>query len=361
VIRLLIVDDSPLMRRLLSGIFTGEGDFLVDVARDGIEAIEKLHAFTPDVITLDVQMPRLDGLACLDRIMVERPVPVVMLSSLTAKGAEATLEALALGAVDVVAKPAGPVSLEIEQIAPALVETVRAAAGAKVSRAARLAERLRLRSGRVAAVGESRRPPPPASARPAPEEERLVLIGASTGGPPALEAVLRALPGDFPWPIVIAQHMPASFTGALARRLDRLCDLAIEEVSRPVPLLPGHAYIGRGDADLVVTRRRGVLCAMATPESSAHRWHPSVDRLVDSAMAQLGPERLVGVLMTGMGDDGARELARLHEAGGITIAESEDSAVVWGMPGSLARLGGAGRVLPLSRIAHELRTLAQIG
>ncbi|MEG3151239.1 chemotaxis-specific protein-glutamate methyltransferase CheB [Sphingomonas sp. ZT3P38] len=360
MIKLLVVDDSPLMRRLLTTVFTEAGDFEVAVARDGAEAIAQLNAFRPDVITLDVTMPMMDGLACLDRIMVERPTPVVMVSALTEKGANETLEALALGAIDFIAKPGGAMSLAIDALAPILVSKVRDASTARLSRASRLAERVRLRHGASLAsapAAQSRQrpaPPRPRKIRKAPAEPGVVLVGTSTGGPPALEALLTPLPADFPWPIVIAQHMPATFTGPLARRLDGICALHVVEVSRPVLLEPGHAYIGRGDADLVLTRRTGGLSAMAAPSSPEFHWHPSVDRMVESALALLGPEQLVGVLMTGMGSDGATTMKKLHDAGGRTIAESEESAVVWGMPGSLVRLGGAGRIAALDDIPDAL-------
>ena len=359
MIRLLIVDDSPLMRRLLRDIFAAEEDFAIEIANDAAAALALLPVFEPDVITLDIHMPGMNGLACLDRIMVERPCPVVMISSLTAEGADETLEAMALGAVDFVAKPRGPVSIEIETMVPMLVAKVRAAAGAKLSRTIRLADRVRLRTAqpRLAPKRQPRvavhanKPVAPGSA------EGLVLVGTSTGGPAALDILLTALPADFPWPIAIAQHMPASFTGALARRLDRICPLSIVEVSKATPLVAGHAYIGRGDADLIISRRAGVLTAMAAPSAAELHWHPSVDRLVNSAMQHVAPERLVGVLMTGMGADGARAMADLANRGGQTIAESEDSAVVWGMPGSLVALGGADHVVPLPDIAGRLMSL----
>lgn len=360
MIKLLVVDDSPLMRRLLTTVFTEAGDFEVVVARDGAEAIAQLNAFRPDVITLDVTMPMMDGLACLDRIMVERPTPVVMVSALTEKGANETLEALALGAIDFIAKPGGAMSLAIDALAPILVNKVRDASTARLSRASRLAERVRLRHGASlasAAAAQPRQrpaPPRPRKIRRAPAESGVVLVGTSTGGPPALEALLTSLPADFPWPIVIAQHMPATFTGPLARRLDGICALRVVEVSRPVLLEPGHAYIGRGDADLVLTRRTAGLSAMAAPSSPEFHWHPSVDRMVESALPLLGPEQLIGVLMTGMGSDGAKTMKKLHEAGGRTIAESEESAIVWGMPGSLVRLGGAGRIAALDDIPDAL-------
>lgn len=359
MIKLLIVDDSPLMRRLLVEIFTEAGDFEVEVARSGAEALERLAEVAPDVITLDIHMPGMDGLACLDRIMIERPCPVVMVSSLTADGADETLEAIELGAVDFVAKPRGALSLEIDSVVPALVEKVRSAAGARISRTTRLRERVRAK-----AVLAPRRVPaqPRASVQREPvaaplPPDGLVLVGCSTGGPPALDALLGALPAAFPWPILVAQHMPASFTGPLARRLDKLCDLAVSEVASTTVLAPGNVYIGRGDADLVVTRRAGALAAMAAPSSPEHFWHPSVDRLVASAMHHVAPERLVGVLMTGMGNDGASAMTELKAQGGATLAESADTAVVWGMPGALVAAGGASIVAPLDRLAAELTAL----
>ncbi|BBK33421.1 two-component system chemotaxis response regulator CheB [Stella humosa] len=358
MIRVLVVDDSALVRKLLGTIFRQELDFEVEFARDGVEALDRLTAFAPDVITLDVEMPNMDGLACLDRIMVERPSRVVMVSSITAAGAGATLAALRLGAIDFVAKPRGAVSLHIKEWGPQLVAKVRAAAGVTLRSSLRLKERVRHTIGtaptrrrpQAAAVDRS------AAARPV-TGNGLVLVGTSTGGPPALEALLSPLPGSFPWPILVAQHMPATFTGALARRLDQLCELSVVEVTEPVHLLPATVYIGRGDTDLVVSRRAGRLVAMAAVAKSTYPWHPSTDRLVVSAMEILPASQLIGVLMTGMGNDGAAAMTRLRAEGGRTIAEAEETAVVWGMPGALAKAGGAEWVLPLYRIADQLRAL----
>jgi two-component system chemotaxis response regulator CheB len=358
VIRLLVVDDSALMRRLLGDLFREAGDFEVAFARDGVEALEALKSFAPDVITLDVEMPRLDGLSCLDRIMVERPTPVVMLSAVTAEDAAETVEALALGAVDVVAKPSGAVSLEIDTFGPPLVATVRAAAGARIRRTHRLAERIRSLSSATPVKTRVRRSPPRRGQAPPPSDrapgEGLVLVGCSTGGPPALDALLQPLPADFPWPILVAQHMPRAFTGPLARRLDGICVLEVSEVTAPTALEPGRVYIGRGDADLIVARRGAGLVALPAPAHPAYRWHPSVDRLVESARQVLPAAQIAGVLMTGMGTDGAESMARLHADGGWTCAEAEETAVVWGMPGELVRIGGAGGVVPLERIAASL-------
>jgi two-component system chemotaxis response regulator CheB len=357
VIKVLVVDDSALARKLFGGLLASESDFEVAFARNGVEALEQLETFEPDVVTLDVDMPGMNGLACLDRIMLERPCPVVMVSALTADGAQATLEALRLGAIDFVEKPQGAVSLRMAEFAPRLVLKVRAAATARMRASRRLQERVRHRIGGVAQTRATMATQTRALSEPA-IPGGVVLVGTSTGGPPALEAVLTSLPGDFPWPIVVAQHMPATFTGALARRLDSLCAIDVAEVARAVVLQPGCAYIGRGDADIVIARRGAGLVAMAAPSQAGYPWHPSTDRLVRSAMDHVPAERLIGVLMTGMGNDGAAAMTELNAKGGRTIAESEASAVIWGMPGELVKSGGADWVLPLSKIADRLQKLA---
>ncbi|MDE1146248.1 MAG: chemotaxis-specific protein-glutamate methyltransferase CheB [Azospirillaceae bacterium] len=361
MIRLLIVDDSALIRRLLGDLFAAADDFEVAFARNGVEALERVRDFQPDVVTLDVHMPEMDGLTCLDQIMLERPCPVVMVSSLTEAGADVTLEALDLGAVDFIQKPEGAISLKMDELGPELVDKVRVAAGARLRRSRRLVERLRRRNGTAVAKPRPVRQPKVA---PAPTHDEpdappsalpgLVLIGCSTGGPPALDAVLEELPGDFPWPVLVAQHMPSSFTGPLARRLDRLCALNVVEVTRPTLIVPGRVYIGKGDADLVVGMRPAGLMAVPMPTKAEYRWHPSVDRMVDSALAYLDPRQLVGVLMTGMGYDGAEAMTRLRQRGGRTVAEAEETAVVWGMPGELVRAGGAEFVVPVDGIAARM-------
>lgn len=362
MIKLLIVDDSPLMRRLLTDIFSHDQEFTVEVARNGEEALDRVLAFMPDVVTLDINMPGMDGLTCLDRIMLERPCPVVMLSALTTAGAEETLEAIALGAVDFFPKPRGAVSIELEAAAQRLIETVRNAARVSIPRTTRLQERIRLRARRRTARGGRTAPTREAAAatprtRSTTHGQQLVLVGCSTGGPPALDLVLGDLPASFPAPIVIAQHMPASFTGPLARRLDKLCSISVSELTAPTLVEPGHAYIGRGDADVLISRRKGMLAALPAPNSRDHHWHPSVDRLVESALRHVAPAGLIGVLLTGMGSDGASAMAEMRSAGGHTIAEAEETAVVWGMPGTLVAAGGAEFVEPLERISTILATL----
>jgi two-component system chemotaxis response regulator CheB len=357
MIRLLIVDDSALMRKLLSGIFEQEGDFDIRTARNGAEALELARSFAPQVITLDINMPVMDGLTCLSRLMIETPLPVVVVSSQTPEGAETTLEALHLGAVDVIAKPEGTVSLNIDRISPALVEKVRAASRARLRPTHRLTDRVRHRIGGTPAAARPERPKPPVVGDMAGSDAfapGLLLIGASTGGPQALEAILTSLPADLPWPVLVAQHMPATFTSAFAQRLDRICALTVMEVRQSTVLRPGQVHIAQGDADLIVAKRPAGLIALPVPASQAHRWHPSVDRMVASALNQVPADRQVGVLLTGMGDDGAAAMARLRAEGGQTIAQDEETSVVWGMPGELVRRGGAGVVAPLSEIAHRI-------
>lgn len=369
--KVLVVDDSALMRRLLSAVLTQAG-WTVAAARNGREGVEQLLEWQPDVVTLDINMPEMDGLTALSLMMQARPTPIVMVSSLTEKGAQATMEALALGAVDFIAKPGGTISLSIDDIQALLLEKVRTAS------------RIRLRPGRPAAAMPApvQRAPRPALARPAPASPRtttsapasaspaplrggmgrcpgLVLIGISTGGPRTLEDVLPQLPSDFPWPVLVAQHMPPNFTLAFAQRMDRMCALEVVEVGEPMPLEPGRIHIGRGGTDLVVVERLGRLVAQPRPESPAHPWHPSADVMVESAMRVLPASQLVGVLMTGMGFDGARAMAELKARGGRTIAEAESSCVVFGMPSELIQRGGASVVLPSQDVARQLRTWVQ--
>jgi two-component system chemotaxis response regulator CheB len=353
VIKVLVVDDSPLVRKLFGRVLTEEPGFEVAFARDGVEALEKLDSFRPSVITLDINMPQMNGLECLDRIMVQRPCPVVMVSSVTDAGADAALEALRLGAVDFVAKPSGAVSLQMDSFAPTFLEKIRAAASARLPASRRLRERVQLRSAGIRTVVTRTVESADVDTQPA-VGAGLVLVGTSTGGPPALETLLGGLPRTFPWPILVAQHMPVGFTAAFAKRLDGICALHVMEASRAVQMQPGCVYIGRGDADIVVSRRPSGLVAMAVPAKAAYLWHPSTDRLVRSAMEHLPATQLIGVLMTGMGNDGAEAMTEMHAKGGRTIAEAEETAVVWGMPGELVKAGGAEWVLPLPRIADRL-------
>jgi two-component system chemotaxis response regulator CheB len=352
--KVLVADDSALMRKHLRDLFEGEPGFEVRTVRNGEEALAELGAFDPDVITMDINMPVMDGITCLSRIMAERPKPVVMVSSLTDAGAEATLQALSLGAVDFVRKPDGTISLSIDRIRQELLAKVRAAAQAKVRRAHGLRERMRgarAHAAGSAATGQSGHTGQP---WPAPGQMGMVLIGVSTGGPGTLEEILPFLPAGFPWAVLVAQHMPGGFTGPFARRLDGMCAMRVVEAAQQMPIEAGTVYIARGDSDLLVLRRAAGYVAAPVPVSAGHLWHPSVTRLVASALDVVPAGNLVAVQLTGMGDDGAEAMADLHRRGGRTIAQDEASSVVFGMPKELIRRGGASVVAHSGRIADQL-------
>ncbi len=351
MIKLLIVDDSALMRRLLNTLFQAEGDFVIQAAHNGKEAVEQNRNFQPDVVTLDINMPEMDGITALSLLMAERPVPVVMVSSITEKGALATFEALHLGAVDYVTKPGGTISLSIEMIGRELVEKVRAAARARIrgkNTPRGLAQRLR---------EERERPQPrPVTSRRGTANEGLVVIGVSTGGPRTLEEVLPLLPPDFPWPVLVAQHMPPTFTRPFAERMNGLCPLTVVEAAQPMPVEAGTIYIGKGGSDMVLTRRGNKLTVLAKPENKEMMWHPSVELLGRSVLEHCDPSRVIAVMLTGMGYDGADAFTAIRKQGGRTIAESEESAVVFGMPAELISRGGAGVVLSADKVARQLIT-----
>ena len=353
--KILVVDDSALMRKLLTGVLV-EAGYDVRSARNGAEGVDMVVQWQPDVVTLDINMPEMDGLTALSLIMSARPTPVVMVSSLTEKGALATFEALALGAVDFIPKPGGTISLHVDDIKAVLLDKVRAASRARLGR--RPNARAAVPVSTPLATAPTPRPVVPSTTAPVRARSPLpglVMIGVSTGGPRTLEDILPRLPADFPWPILVAQHMPANFTDTFARRMDSLCALDVVEVASAMAIVPGKVYIGRGGTDITVTARVGVLHVAPRPETPTVLWHPSVEVMVDSAMHHVPPERLVGVMLTGMGDDGAEAMARLRAAGGRTIAESADTAVVFGMPNELIERRGATLVLPCTAIAAQLR------
>lgn len=349
--KVLVVDDSALMRKVLRQVLSDAG-FEVAAARSGREGVDLALQFQPDVVTLDINMPEMDGLTALSLLMSAQPTPVVMVSSLTQQGAISTLEALALGAVDYVAKPGGTISLNLREIADELVRKVRAASQARVRGRAPAAHRP-APARRLPA--QSRLPGViPTRSLPTGLPEGLVLIGVSTGGPRTLEEVLPRLPADFPWPVLVVQHMPAQFTAAFAQRMNQLCALQVRECDGAIPLQAGQIIVAQGGHDMVVLERLGRLVAQPVAESSQHPWHPCVDVLVDSVLRHMPAERLIGVLLTGMGDDGAASMARLRERGGHTIAESAETAVVFGMPQELIARQGAEYVLPADRIGEQL-------
>lgn len=345
MITVLVVDDSALMRKHLSDLLKRNG-LRVFTAANGQEAVDQVLAHEPDVITLDINMPQMDGLTALSLIMAARPTPVIMVSSLTTKGALSTLEALALGAVDFVAKPGGTISLSIDSVSGELVNKVRSAAKAKPKPISA--------SISPATVRPGAKPAPKPTNKAKPRLPGVVVIGVSTGGPRTLEEILPSLPADLAWPVVVAQHMPASFTAHLASRLNTVCRLTVCEARQFEPLESGSIYIAKGGTDLALTRRNGTVVTVNRPESPKYLWHPSVDVLVSTAMEVLAPEQVIGVQLTGMGDDGGEAMARLKRRGGRTIAESEETAVVFGMPKDLIERGGATCVLPSNKVSDQI-------
>lgn len=387
--KVLVVDDSALMRKVLREVLTDAG-FQVEAARSGMEGVDLAQQFLPDVVTMDINMPEMDGLTALSLLMSIRPTPVVMVSSLTQQGTISTLEALALGAVDYVAKPGGTISLNLREISDELVRKVRTASTARVRAGVRAPGsgqatalkrapyRGRAAQDTAAAMQASdpRHMPAPATQRsargagpvvsvPAPAArmglpDGLVVIGVSTGGPRTLEEVLPRLPADFPWPVLVAQHMPPHFTGAFAQRMDQMCALQVRECNAPMPLQAGQILVAQGGFDMVVVERLGRLLAQPAPEARGYPWHPCVDVLVDSVMQHMPADRVVGVLLTGMGDDGAGSMTRLRQRGGHTIAESAETAVVYGMPQELVNRDGAECVLPAPRVTDQLLRWARL-
>ncbi|HZY69089.1 MAG TPA: chemotaxis response regulator protein-glutamate methylesterase [Devosia sp.] len=336
MIKVLVVDDSAVIREVLSRTLGRDGDIqVVGSAVDPIDAREKIKALSPDVVTLDIEMPNMNGLAFLDRLMRLHPLPVVMVSTLTTRGASETLLALELGAVDFVAKPSQELAGGLESFGASLRDKVRAAAHSHVRGGGQDAK---------PAAAKLRTAAAPAGA--------VIAIGASTGGVEAIRAVLSAMPVDCP-PIVIAQHMPAGFTTRFANRLDELSDISVVEAADRMPLEPGRAYVARGDWHLRVERSFGQLkCRLAQDElTSGHR--PSVDVLFESVAKAAGP-LAVGAILTGMGRDGARGLRQMRDAGAYTVGQSQASALVYGMPRVAFEEGAVVEQAPLEMVAAKL-------
>jgi two-component system chemotaxis response regulator CheB len=338
-IKVLCVDDSALIRDLLSEIINSQPDMeVVAVAPDPLVARDLIKRHNPDVLTLDVEMPRMDGIDFLERLMRLRPMPVLMVSSLTQSGSEVTLRALELGALDFVAKPSLGIRSGMLEYAEEIAEKIRAAA--------------RSRPRRAAARNEA---PPQRLTAPLMSSEKLLIIGASTGGTEAIRRVLEPLPANSP-AIMIAQHMPGGFTRSFAERLDRLCQIRVKEAEDGERVLPGHAYIAPGDAHLKLARSGANYVARLDQGPPVNRHRPSVDVLFRSAAEQAG-RNSVGVLLTGMGKDGAAGLLEMRQAGAPTIAQDEASCVVFGMPREAIALGGATEVVSLEQIAPRLLAL----
>lgn len=361
-IGVIIVDDSALVRRLLKEILSSdEGIEVLAVAPDPLVARELIKQHNPDVLTLDVEMPRMSGLSFLENLMRLRPMPVVMVSSLTQKGADITLEALSLGAVDFVAKPQIDMTAGLEQVSAEVIRKVRSAAGAKLrppqARALKSAPAggNTKQSESAEGAGMDRGASLPRGTIST--TDKLIAIGASTGGTEAIREVLSAMPADAPG-TVITQHIPAAFSGPFAARLNRDTPLRVLEAQHGDRVLPGHVYIAPGGRHLSVRRSGTQWHCHLSDEPPVNQHRPSVDFLFDS-VARAAGANAVAALLTGMGDDGARGLKQLREAGAWTMAQDEETSVVWGMPGSAVRLGAAEQVLPLDQVAGALLRAAR--
>jgi two-component system chemotaxis response regulator CheB len=335
-IKVLVVDDSALIREVLSRTLGRDGDMVVvGTAEDPIEARSKIKDLSPDVVTLDIEMPNMNGLQFLEKLMRLHPLPVVMVSTLTTKGASETLLALELGAVDFVAKPNATLSGGLEAFGENLRHKVRAAANSDVkSRAMRVA---------VPQVAVRTAAAPPGA---------LIAIGASTGGVEAIRVVLSQLPADCP-PVVIAQHMPPGFTARFASRLDELSELKVAEATDRLVLQPGHAYVAPGDFHLRIEKSSGQLKCRLTQDDLASGHRPSVDVLFESVAKSVG-SMAVGAILTGMGRDGARGLKLMRDAGSYTIGQSQNSALVYGMPRVAFEEGAVVEQAPVEAIAAKL-------
>lgn len=342
-IKVLIVDDSALMRALLTEIISGAPDLeVVGAAPDAIAAREMIKALNPDVLTLDVEMPKMDGLEFLERLMRLRPMPVVMISSLTERGSEVTLQALEIGAVDFVAKPRAESISLMQSYADEICDKIRAARSAHLRKPA-------------AARAERPTPTPVAGGTGLSARllgEKIIAIGASTGGTEAIKDVLSALPEDMPG-IVMAQHMPESFTGSFARRLDSLSRLTVVESQGGERIQPGHAYLAPGHSHLLVKRVGGSYVTELSKAEPVNRHRPSVDVLFNSVAEQV-KQNAIGVILTGMGKDGALGLLQMRKTGAWTIGQDQASCVVYGMPREAANVGAVEEVSPLGDVAPRI-------
>lgn len=344
-IKVLIVDDSALVRQTLSDILSSDpGIEVIGMAQDPIVAVQKIADQLPDVITLDVEMPRMDGITFLQKLMSQHPIPVVMCSSLAESGSETALKALEYGAVDIITKPKMGTKQFIEESRIRICDSIKAAAAARLKPIRAIREVSPKYSADV--IMEA-----PNAKAMIMTTEKVVVVGASTGGTEALSIFLQMLPEDTPG-IVIVQHMPENFTAAFAKRLDSICRVTVKEAENNDSVVRGHVLIAPGNRHTLLKRSgaRYYVEVKEGPLVSRHR--PSVDVLFRSAARYAG-KNAVGVIMTGMGDDGAHGMKELHDAGARTIAQDEASCVVFGMPNEAIKLGGVDKIMPLDRIATE--------
>ncbi|MGH8534211.1 MAG: protein-glutamate methylesterase/protein-glutamine glutaminase [Gammaproteobacteria bacterium] len=353
-IRVVVVDDSAVVRKVLTAILNSDtGIEVVGVASDPYLARDKIKKLNPDVITLDVEMPRMDGVTFLRNLMRLRPMPVVMVSSLTKGGAEITLDAMEIGAVDFVTKPSLGLTDPLASYGEDLIEKVKTAAGARVRRYPRDVALPEVAPKYSADAVLQKQP----ARRPFKTGEKIIAIGASTGGTEAVKEILAVMPADAP-AIVVTQHIPEAFSGPFAQRMNRISAMTVLEAEDGQRIVPGHAYIAPGSHHLLV-QRDGVRYVCRLHDGPAvNRHRPSVDVLFRSVAQNVGANA-VGVILTGMGTDGALGLKELRDSGAPTLAQDENTAVVWGMPGEAVKLGGVDHILPLQHIGAEMLKLVK--
>lgn len=343
-IEVLVVDDSAYMRKVISNLLqSDENIIVVDTARDGLDALDKIKQWKPDVVTLDVEMPKLDGLSALERIMRECPTAVVMLSSLTQEGSDTTIKALTMGAVDFVPKPSGAISIDIHKVKEDLVTKIKVAAKASLTN-------LRSFNAATSSVVASEIPVVQRGVNLTMAPQKLVVIGSSTGGPNALQQVIPRLPGNLPAAVLVVQHMPPGFTASLANRLNESSPLEVCEAKEGDLVQTGKVYIAPGAYHMVL-RSKTIIGLNQDPP--VHSVRPAVDVTLESAVNYYGP-KLVGVILTGMGYDGSKGMAALKKAGGKTVVQDEATCVVYGMPRVVVEMGKADKVLPIQKIADEI-------
>ncbi len=352
-IRVLIVDDAALIRNMLTELLSSVDDIeVVGTAPDPLVARDKIKRLNPDVITLDVEMPKMDGLTFLSNLMRLRPMPVVMISSLTQKGADTTFQALEMGAVDFVSKPEVDLAGTFHEYAEEIISKVRMAAKANVKAISRNQATMRAQPKFSADEVISKAAP-----RALRTTDQIIAVGASTGGTEAIKEFLMQMPADSP-AIVITQHIPAAFSEPFSKRMDGICAMKVVHAGDRQPIIPGHVYIAPGDQHLMVERSGARYYCRLNDGPLVNRHKPSVDVLFRSVVQHVG-KNAIGVLLTGMGDDGARGLKELHDIGAPTIAQDEQSSVVWGMPGEAVKLGAAEHVLPLNRVHEKVLSLVR--
>lgn len=358
-IKVLIAEDSAMMRRVLRDILSKDPAIeVIGAARDGEDLLDKARTLRPDIITLDINMPRMDGLTALEIIMHEEIAPVIMVSSLTQAGAEITIQALEMGAFDCVAKPGGTVSTDMSSVARELINKVKAAARSgtlqricgrrPVTDLVRKKMKKKGPAKKILAAKASRVPPPGTNGK-----DKAVAIGISTGGPKTIFDVLPRLPADLPAAVFLVQHLPPNFTASFAARINRSCPMRCVEARSGMTVEPGTIYLGQGGRQINIIRTSDSKVSIRTPSRPEHIFMPSVDVMMESVLNVYGANT-IGVLMTGMGNDGADAMVKIVKAHGHTVAESKESAVVWGMPGSAVERGGAKIVLPSWKIADEI-------